>query len=240
MLSSVRRSFTLFTLFIVALGTGTAFAQTADDDPERQPISRYVVDARGVFAKYPADATIAPFLGVTADNIVKRGLGISLGGHVFPLRLGRKVTIGVGYELMFSRGSKTVTLKSEDDPTKEVDGPTVDAKLSAALPHISLNFGRRDGWSYLSGGIGWTKYSTNVKAETTTAASTPAAAATEPETTRTSTLHYGGGARWFAKPHLAFSFDIRYYVIKPQPQTTALPALARERLVMLSAGISVR
>ena len=29
-------------------------------------------------------------------------------------------------------------------------------------------------------------------------------------------LNYGGGARWFNSPHLAFTFDIRFYAISPR------------------------
>ena len=29
------------------------------------------------------------------------------------------------------------------------------------------------------------------------------------------TINYGGGARWFTKTHLAFSFDVRFYAINP-------------------------
>ena len=28
------------------------------------------------------------------------------------------------------------------------------------------------------------------------------------------TINYGGGARWFAKKHMAFSLDVRFYEIK--------------------------
>ena len=37
-------------------------------------------------------------------------------------------------------------------------GPTVNARFSALSPQVSLNFGTRDGWSYLSGGIGWARF----------------------------------------------------------------------------------
>jgi opacity protein-like surface antigen len=221
-------------LVLSLLAPTASLAQTADEDPERRPIRPFAADVRGVVAKYPTDITIAPFLGVTADNIAKRGLGFALGAHVYPIR-GRKMSLGLGGEMMFSRGGKTIQVASATDATKKVDGPTVEAKLSSVLPQVSLNFGRHDGWSYVSGGIGWSKYSTNVKDTTGTAPAT----AVESDQTKMGTIHYGGGARWFAKPHLAFSFDVRYYIIKAQPATTTLPALGRKRLIMLSAGISV-
>ena len=235
MLPSVRRLFTLSALLLLTAGSSAAFAQE-EIDPERQPIGRFVADVRGVFARYPDDPVVATFLDVTKDNLATRGLGLALGAHVYPLRLG-KITLGFGGEMLVSRGRKTVTTEPEKEDEEEIEGPTVTARLSAISPQVSLNFGRRDGWSYLSGGLGWTKYSTTVHhpEETTTGATADAGGSS-----RTQTLNYGGGARWFAKKHLAFNFDVRFYRINPQEPTATRPALPRKRLVYLSAGISFR
>ena len=53
------------------------------------------------------------------------------------------------------------------------------------------------------------------------------------------TLNYGGGARWFIKPHLAFSFDVRFYAINPG-FADLYPATPRTRLLIIGAGISVK
>ena len=37
---------------------------------------------------------------------------------------------------------------------------------------------------------------------------------------RVETINYGGGARWFIKPRLAFSIDVRFYAVSP---TTTAP-----------------
>jgi hypothetical protein len=42
------------------------------------------------------------------------------------------------------------------------------------------------------------------------------------------------------KQHVAFSFDVRFYAIRPQEGTATLPSLARRRLLMLSAGVSFK
>ena len=55
-----------------------------------------------------------------------------------------------------------------------------------------------------------------------------------------STLNMGGGARWFAKPHLAFTFDVRYYLTRPEVQTADYPGRQRNRLMVLSAGVSIK
>ena len=54
------------------------------------------------------------------------------------------------------------------------------------------------------------------------------------------TLNYGGGARWFNTPHLAFCFDVRFYETKPVNPTPTSPGRDRRRLLFLSAGISLR
>jgi len=59
-------------------------------------------------------------------------------------------------------------------------------------------------------------------------------------------VNYGVGARWFAKPHLAFSFDVRFYQMDPgspytDPVTGAsYPAAPRTTLLIIGAGISVK
>jgi len=227
----IRRFSALGAWVLLTIGASSAAAQTSD--PDRQPIGRFVVDARGGSARYTDDPGLATFLDVTRENLAKRGLGIVFGAHVYPLRMGRYLAFGVGGEMMFSRGSKTLTIEA-DEEEEAVDGPTVTARLSAVSPQVSLNFGGRDGWSYLSGGIGWTKFSSEVTSETA------APVASVDGTPRTSTINYGGGARWFMKPHVAFSFDVRFYAIRPQEGTATLPSLARRRLLVLSAGVSFK
>ena len=89
--------------------------------------------------------------------------------------------------------------------------------LVSASPQLSFNFGSGHGWSYISGGIGrsvWALHETGLA---------PSAADVEP----LGTVNYGVGARWFAKNHLAFSFDVRFYQIQagtPIPPAPGSPA----------------
>jgi hypothetical protein len=53
-------------------------------------------------------------------------------------------------------------------------------------------------------------------------------------------LNYGGGARWFAKEHLAFTFDIRFYRLDAQDAAAGRPAYGARKITVLSAGISVK
>jgi len=55
-----------------------------------------------------------------------------------------------------------------------------------------------------------------------------------------SALNFGGGARWFNTAHLAFGFDVRFYETKPVNPTPTSPGRERRRLLVLSAGISIR
>jgi hypothetical protein len=96
-------------------------------------------------------------------------------------------------------------------------------------PQLSLNFGHREGWSYLSAGMGPLSLSTY---QGQTAPVTPPPVK--------STINMGGGARWFNSAHLAFCFDVRFYLTRPEDPTLYYPGRQRSRLVVLSAGIAMK
>jgi hypothetical protein len=226
MLSSIRAR--AVSACLLACLPAVASAQVVD--PDRQPIGRFAADVRGAWGTLPDDPALAAALDVTEDNLATRALGLVFGAHAYPLRLGQYVALGFGGELLFARGRNTVEVEEGDEA---VAGPTVTARFSAVSPQVSLNFGGRDGWSYVSGGFGWSKYSTKVDP-------VPEGAPTgDEETPRASTINYGGGARWFMKKHLAFSLDLRFYTIRPQETSTRTP-LGRTRLIVLNAGVSFR
>ena len=56
------------------------------------------------------------------------------------------------------------------------------------------------------------------------------------------TINYGGGARWFIKPHLAFSLDVRFYDIANGTPELGLgfPGSPRTVLLVIGAGISIK
>jgi hypothetical protein len=74
-------------------------------------------------------------------------------------------------------------------------GTTVDVTttFSSIDPQVSFNFGTADGWSYLSAGVGVARVSGD-----------PAGVSESVEA-----INWGGGARWFLRPHIGFGFDIR-------------------------------
>jgi hypothetical protein len=209
---------------LVAVTMATLAPGAAAQESEKEPIGRFAVDVRVALPRFPEDAATVSALAVTVENLPSRGLGLAAGVTFYPVRMGR-VALGVGGEWLLSRGRKTL------DPEEEggVSGPTVTTRFSALSPQLSLNFGGRDGWSYVSGGIGWVAFTTERE-------DAPVADATG----RTRAINYGGGARWFAKEHLAFTFDLRFYRINPQDAIVGRPAYGGRRMMVFSAGVSLK
>ncbi|HEY5906547.1 MAG TPA: hypothetical protein VIZ31_00810 [Vicinamibacteria bacterium] len=210
-------------LLSFALVSGLPGAAAAQDR-EPEPIGRFAADVRVAIPNFPDDQEIATALGVTTEDLPGRGLGLSFGIHFYPARLGR-VTLGIGGELVMARASRTL------DPTTEggTAGPTVNGRFSALSPQVSLNFGSGRGWSYISGGLGWGMLTIEREA-----------APVDDADGSLQTLNYGGGARWFAKEHLAFTFDLRFHRYGAQDATAGRPAYPKGRMMILSAGISVK
>jgi len=216
----------LILVFLVGTFTiASPRATTAQEtQPEDLPIGRYVADLRFNFPKFKQDPNVASSIGVATEDLPTRGFGLVVGAHVYPLRLGI-VTIGLGGEISKATRGRTTNTGTDTAPV-EVG---VDTRFSAVSPQISFNFGARDGWSYISGGIGWSKYTTENRAHPLPDAESA-----------TKTINYGGGARWFARKRLAFGFDVRFYAVNPQLATATRPGFPRMTLLSLCGGISVR
>ena len=211
----MRIAYSLLPVLLFPVGS---FAQTAE------PIGPVAIDVRVAAPRFKENADVASALGVSTANMPTRGLGLAGGLHWYPLRMGR-VTLGVGGEVLFSGASNT--LEAEDDTGE--DGPTVKTRFNAVSPQVSLNFGTGRGWSYLSGGLGWGSFTTEREDD-------PVAEADGSPRV----LNYGGGARWFAKDHLAFCFDLRFYAINGQEASTGRPAYPKVTLMIISAGVSFK
>jgi hypothetical protein len=195
-----------------------AVAQPAD------PIGPYAVDVRVPFARFKKDTAIATAIGVAADDLPTRGLGLAVGAHWYPIRR-PGVNLGIGAEMLWARDSKT----KEPATATAQPGPTVTTRMSALTPQVSLNFGKGDGWSYISGGLGVARLTSERDDQPFTDGGG-----------RARMTHYGGGARWFTGPHLAFTFDLRFYTINALEASRTRPAFPRSRLMVISAGISLR
>jgi hypothetical protein len=203
--------------------TITALPAAAAAQPA-QPIGRFAVDARGALPVYPDDSLLSDPRGLLSSQLPGWGIGFDVGAHVYPLRW-KAITFGVGASLLWTR--RTRTQPTEEGAT-EPSGPDVTTKFTAFSPQVSFNFGRRTGFSYLSGGLGSSKISIS-----------RSDLEDEPgEAVRT--INYGGGGRWFTSEHLAFTFDIRFYAMDPQLPTENTAGHPRLTLVVFTAGVSFK
>ena len=209
------------TLFIP---TATAYAQ----DPVR--LGPYVVDVRGAIPLYGQDPFVAGQRGLKSLQLPPRGLGLDVGVHVYPLRW-RAITFGVGVEALLSGGERSPKIEEVALIANEATGnplTPIQTRFHCVTPQLSFNFGGTNGWSYLSGGLGKSTFSVAPDG------------VDDRRPRRFSTVNYGGGGRWFAKDHLAFSLDLRFYSIPPQEETDELPGLPRMTLMVFSVGVSFK
>ena len=189
------------------------------DAQQDRPLGPYVVDFRGVFARHKQEAVVATDLGVPATNLPTRSFGLSGGAHFYPWRTNR-ITLGIGAHVAFARGSRTLDTAGS---------ATVQRHFKVFAPELSFNFGHRNGWSYISGGIGRSTLFVDRTDHPVSDAQGRRA------------LHYGGGARWFTNHHVAVSFDFRWYSVAAQASSaTGGVAQPRTTLLLLSGGIALR
>jgi hypothetical protein len=114
--------------------------------------------------------------------------------------------------------------------------PEVATLLTAFGPQISVNFGSRAGWSYLSAGIGSATIRTRRGAFTDPARPNEITPAQLIDSGNRSSINVGGGARWFARTHLAFSFDVRFHMARAGGD----PATPGTTVVAVGAGVSLK
>jgi hypothetical protein len=195
---------------------------SAQDPPP--PIGPFVLDVRGTSAAFPSDEQLARSRGLSVAELPGRGFGIDGGAHVYFLKW-RAITFGVGAQMTIARATSPSVVQDGVETARAVT-----ARFTALTPQLSFNFGSGTGWSYISGGIGKSVWSTVPDA-------LPPLAGDEE---RLTTINYGGGARWFARPHLAFTFDVRFHAIYPGTPQFALPGSPRTTMLIIGAGVSLK
>jgi hypothetical protein len=163
-----------------------------------------------------------------------RAWGGIVSGTVYPYRLGL-ITFGVGASLATARGkSASLTIESGSGSTATTTvTPAVRTSITTVAPQLSINFGQRLGWSYLSAGIGQSKVASSADAVGTT----PGIIVPD---SWNSALNFGGGARWFMKKRLGAGFDVRFVKLGTRSATATLPAAKRTQLWTISAGITIQ
>ena len=205
-------------------------AAPVSQQPPGSPPGPFALDVRLAMPSFNTGSALADPLGFRTDQLPGRGWGLLVGAHVYPLRR-KRFALGLGADLVRTSGSQAPDPESD---TADTD-PTVETRFNALVPQLSLNFGTSRGWSYIGGGYAFMKRATgDVDAEV-------------PLGPRLRGIHYGGGARWFMSPHVAFSFDLRFYRIPEQAavdattaDVTAVPFQPKSRLFLASAGISFK
>jgi hypothetical protein len=192
----------------------------AQEPPPR--IGPVAVDLHGTIPLFPEDLQLAQSRNMSLAELPGTGLGVQIGVHVYLFRV-HGVTVGVGGEYASSRATQT--------PLEGLkDARAATETFESLSPQLSLNFGTGHGWSYLSAGLGLATWSLVPEGQT------PFPSDSE----RLRTLNYGGGARWFAKAHLAFSFDVRLYAIDPGTPYFGYPGSPRTTLLIIGAGVSLK
>jgi outer membrane protein with beta-barrel domain len=195
-----------------------AFAQ---EPPPR--IGPFVVDLHATFPRFPEDQQLASSRAMQLFELPGVGLGVQIAAHIYVFKW-KAVTVGLGGEFASARASQTPLASGTTGLRAATE------TFQTISPQLSLNFGTGHGWSYISGGIGQSTWSIVPEGQ-------------EPfpsDSDRMRTVNYGGGARWFAKEHLAFSFDVRFYQIDPGTPYFGNPGSPRSVLVIIGAGVSVK
>src|SRR5258708_9774740 len=194
---------------VCGLGVCRAFGAPASAQ-QKEPMGRFAAALGGIFARHKVEPDMAQGLGVSVANLPVRSFGLAAGAHFYPWRT-NKITFGRGGEFVCAGGTNTLDILGADGKTT-TQSPTVRRHFTSIAPELSLNFGHRNGWSYISGGMfGRAK----VYADRLDKPATDVPART--------TLNYGGGARGFTSQHGAFSVDFRWDLIAqtPAPPTPA-------------------
>lgn len=203
-------------LAILLLASAPAAAQTLGPGAP----GPYAIDLRGATSGVPQTQTFYPALP-TGTTIPRRGFGFGVGGHLYPMQLG-VARVGFGADFLLIRGtsstvgttstsggttstgsgaSSSTGSSSSSTATTPVTFPDVTVTGRIVSPQVSVNFGSREGWSYLSAGY-------DIGSMSSTASGTPELSLS------TGVLkgpNFGGGARWFLRQRLAFGFDMRFH-----------------------------
>ena len=197
---------------------GVALAQ-ADENR----IGPFAVDVHGVTLSYKPTSEQAAWLGYADSDLPGRGFGVDVGGQYYFMKLGT-VALGAGGNVLWTAGNS--------DPT-DLEGASTGNKAHTSFrsvaTQVTANFGRRRGWSYLSAGYGYSTFAVS-KPTDVESAGLP----------KRSTFNVGGGARWFKKERVAFSFDVRFYMLAAQAATGLVPADAKQTRVVIGVGASFR
>jgi hypothetical protein len=209
-----------------------AAAPARAQDEERLPW--FAVDLHGASVGLPTAEGWIPVPVIGDTPLPGRGFGFSGGATVYPLRLGN-ITFGAGVAISAANGTgESLTITSGSGAsTVSVVTPIMRTSVFNVIPQLSINFGHKLGWSYLSAGLGTTRVTSSMDAVGTT----PQVIVPE---TWNQAINFGGGARWFMKPHLGAGFDVRFVKLGSRGASGLIPSAKRTQMITFSAGISIQ
>lgn len=222
-----RRQIRFFVLGVTML----AAASPCLAQPPKEPIPLFVLDARGTSAGLPSETGWTPLVPPDTQ-LPSRAFGLDVGAHIYPLRF-KSVAFGFGATWDFARGRTVPADLPSGSAAPVVLIPEVTTRVTSLAPQLSLNFGHSLGWSYLSAGLGQTR----VKSEAETQSTIQYLPV---DSGWVKAINYGGGARWFAKPHLAFTFDVRFHQVDPGTPLPGLAGSPRTTMMIIGAGVSLK
>ncbi|MCC7125999.1 MAG: hypothetical protein IT178_14200 [Acidobacteria bacterium] len=199
--------------------SGTAWAQVQD------PIGPAVFDVRATLAGLPKSEGWTPTLPADSE-VPNRGLGLQGGAHVY---FGGRGAFRFGVGAAFGMGRGTAVPKAGD-------APEVTTRVRTLAPQLSINFGHRLGWSYISAGYGRAKV-TSEAVVTGTTATTPIVPV---DTGWVGAINFGGGARWFITEHVGVTLDLRWHKLGSVAETPTTLAAPRTTLFDFGFGLAFR
>ena len=224
---TVQRVRMVLLLVLPVLGIAPAAAQT------RERLPKFAIDLHAATVGLPQAEGWVPV--VSADTpLPGRAWGLAGGATIYPIRLGI-MTFGVGASILTAKGkgeALTITSGSGATATTRVT-PVVHTGVINLMPQVSINFGHQLGWSYLSAGFGRSKITSRADA----AGTSPAIVVPD---SWNPAINFGGGAKWFMKPRLGASFDVRFVKLSSRSPTATLPSAKRTQTWTISAGISIQ
>ena len=188
-----------------------------------EPPGPFVVDLRGAYSSVGRSDALASPRGLTSGELPKTVKGLDVGVHGYPVR--GTVTLGVGASLLMIGGTQA-------GGTDETTGAALtegEFRVRGVMPQLSLNFGSSRGWSDLGAGLGLAQLKAG-RAESDLSSYSPSSL----------TLNIGGGARWFIREHMAFTFDGRFYRIGAKPLDGDYLGHPVTSMFVLSAGLSFK
>ena len=215
-------------IVLILLSSSTAFAQT------RERLPWWAIDLHAASVGLPTAEGWIPVPVIGDTPLPGRGLGFAGAATVYPFKLG-VMTIGFGASVSAGKGkgeALTITTGSGTNAVTTVT-PVFRTQALNVIPQVSINFGHRLGWSYLSAGIGTTRVAASADATPTT----PQVILPE---TWNQALNFGGGARWFMRPRLGAGFDVRFVKLGSRGASGDIPSARRTQMITFSAGISIQ